>query len=211
MNGNFCPNCGAQVTNGNTKFCPNCGASMGGGYGSDPFYNQTSYNDPFSSSSYGAPENFNLISAYKSMFKKYAQFNGRSRRSEYWLASLANCLIFWAAYLLLIIIGIGSVNYGSYYRMGADYFGELGGFALFMGVLIMIYGFAVIIPSLAMTVRRLHDTGKSAWWLLVSLIPYVGAIILFIFMVLDSQPGPNRYGPNPKTGGAGTQGWNQVL
>ena len=61
-----------------------------------------------------------------------------------------------------------------------------------------IYYLAVLIPSLAVGVRRLHDTDRSGWWLLLSLIPVIGWIVLIIFFVLDSTPGENQYGPNPK-------------
>ena len=66
------------------------------------------------------------------------------------------------------------------------------------GLLIFVYAVAVFVPSLAMSVRRLHDTGRSGWFLLLNLIPYIGGIIVFVFSVLDSQPGANQYGPNPK-------------
>ena len=66
------------------------------------------------------------------------------------------------------------------------------------GLLSGIYSLAVLIPSIAVAVRRLHDTGRSAWWLLIVLLPLVGAIVLLVFMVLDSEPGSNDYGANPK-------------
>jgi uncharacterized membrane protein YhaH (DUF805 family) len=69
-----------------------------------------------------------------------------------------------------------------------------------VGLLQGIYSLAVLIPSLAVTVRRLHDTGRTGWWILIGLIPVIGGIVLLIFMVLDSEPGANQYGPNPKVG-----------
>jgi uncharacterized membrane protein YhaH (DUF805 family) len=66
------------------------------------------------------------------------------------------------------------------------------------GILGGIYSLAMLIPGIAVTVRRLHDTGRSGWWVLVALIPVLGFIALLVFMVLDSQPGSNEYGPNPK-------------
>jgi uncharacterized membrane protein YhaH (DUF805 family) len=66
-------------------------------------------------------------------------------------------------------------------------------------VLESLYGLAVLIPSIAVSVRRLHDTDRSGWWVLIGLIPLIGTIVLFVFMVQDSQPGENQYGPNPKT------------
>lgn len=65
-------------------------------------------------------------------------------------------------------------------------------------LLTTLYSLAVLLPSLSVAVRRLHDTGRSGWWLFIALIPIIGAIILLVFMCLDSQPGDNKYGPNPK-------------
>ncbi|TJY41720.1 DUF805 domain-containing protein [Cohnella pontilimi] len=67
-------------------------------------------------------------------------------------------------------------------------------------VLSGLYALAILLPSLAVSVRRLHDTGRSGWWLLIGLIPLIGAIILLVFTCQDSQPGDNRYGPNPRSG-----------
>ena len=67
-----------------------------------------------------------------------------------------------------------------------------------IGVLTGLLGLILIIPSLSVLFRRLHDTGRSAWWILIGLIPLIGAIVLFIFTVLDSEPGSNKFGPNPK-------------
>lgn len=68
-----------------------------------------------------------------------------------------------------------------------------------IGLLGGIYTLAVLIPGLAVTIRRLHDTGRSGWWFLIILIPILGPIVLLVFMVLDSQPTDNNYGPNPKS------------
>ena len=74
----------------------------------------------------------------------------------------------------------------------------IGGSILKIGILALIYALALLIPSIAVSVRRLHDIGKSGWFILIALIPAIGAIILLIFMVTDSNPGDNQYGPNPK-------------
>ncbi len=66
------------------------------------------------------------------------------------------------------------------------------------GVLGLLYSLALLIPGIAVAVRRLHDTSRSAWWLLIAFIPLIGAIVLLVFMVMDSQQGENQYGPNPK-------------
>ena len=111
--------------------------------------------------------------------KKYACFSGRARRQEYWLFFLFN---FIAAFVVGFIGGfLASVT-------GVDAFAFLGA----------IYNLAVLIPSFAVFCRRMHDTGRSGWWWLIGLIPFVGWIVLLVFCCLDSQPGDNQYGPNPK-------------
>ena len=168
----YCSNCGTDA--GQASFCPNCGTNL---YGAKP---------------YGYVETFNLITAYKSMFKKYAQFNGRSRRSEYWLASVMNMIIVMVFYFIMFIPMMFDITSN----------GELSGLTTVImgifGLLTFAYAMAILVPSLAMSVRRLHDTGRSGWFLLLNLIPYIGGIIIFVFSVLDSQPGTNQYGPNPK-------------
>lgn len=109
---------------------------------------------------------------YIDVIKNYAVFSGRARRKEYWMFMLFN---------LLISFALGFIE------------GFLGG----PGILSLIYTLAILIPSLAVTVRRLHDTGRSGWWVLISIVPILG-IILLIFMLLDSQPNENEYGQNPK-------------
>ena len=168
----YCSNCGTDA--GQASFCPNCGTSL---FGVKPS---------------GNVEKFNLITAYKSMFKKYAQFNGRSRRSEYWLASVMNMIIVMAFYFIMFIpMMIDITNNGEPSGLTAGIMG-------IFGLLMFAYAMAILVPSLAMSVRRLHDTGRSGWFLLLNLIPYIGGIIIFVFSVLDSQPGANQYGPNPK-------------
>lgn len=111
--------------------------------------------------------------------KKYATFSGRAQRAEYWYFFLFYILIFVG---LSVIDGI----------MGS--FSDEGGIGLLGGILAL----ALLIPSIAVGVRRLHDTGRSGWWLLISLIPLVGAIVLLVFAVQDSSADENSYGPNPK-------------
>ncbi len=115
---------------------------------------------------------------YVQVLKKYAVFAGRARRKEYWMFTLFN---------LLILIGLGIIEGALGIGAGGD-----------QSVLAGLYSLAVLIPSLAVSVRRLHDTGRSGWWLLIVLVPIVGLITLLVFMVMDSQAGDNAYGPNPK-------------
>lgn len=111
---------------------------------------------------------------YLKVLKNYAGFSGRAQRTEYWMFCLFN---------ILIAIALGVIE------------GLIGT----MGVISIIYNLAIIIPSLAVFVRRLHDTNRSGWWFFIALVPIIGAIVLLIFLVQDSQPGDNQYGPNPKT------------
>jgi uncharacterized membrane protein YhaH (DUF805 family) len=115
---------------------------------------------------------------YLEVLKKYAVFDGRARRKEYWMFSLVNMII---GFVLGLIEGFAG-----------------GGVSDGPGVLGTIYTLAVFIPAIAVAVRRLHDTDRSGWWLLIGLIPLIGIIALIVFMVLDSEPGDNQYGPNPK-------------
>ena len=116
---------------------------------------------------------------YLGVLKKYAVFSGRARRKEYWFFALFSLIA--SIVLTVIDLMIGSFD------------AELG-----TGLLNSIYALAVLIPSLAVSVRRLHDTDHSGWWLLIALIPLIGAIVLLVFVLQDSKPGENQYGPNPK-------------
>lgn len=111
--------------------------------------------------------------------KNYAVFSGRARRTEYWMFVLFNILVTFA---ILILEGVMYAAFSS----GT------------MGLLYVLYGLATFVPSLAVAVRRLHDTGKSGWFLLIALIPFVGGIVLLVFLCTDSEPGMNKYGPSPK-------------
>ncbi len=114
------------------------------------------------------------MSWYLAVLKKYAEFSGRARRKEYQMFALFN-------FIILFVIGLVDTLAGS------------------PGVLGMLYGLAVLIPSIAVSVRRLHDTDRSGWWFLIALVPLIGIIVLIVFMVRDSTPLENQYGANPKT------------
>jgi len=118
------------------------------------------------------------MNTYLAVLKKYGDFNGRARRSEYWVFATINIVISYG--LLFIDMAILGTNYSGF------------------GILSSVYSLAIFLPGLAVSVRRLHDTGRSGLWLLILLIPLVGVIVILVFMVTDSQPGPNQYGPYPK-------------
>lgn len=119
--------------------------------------------------------------------KQYADFKGRSRRKEYWMFTLFNAIFSIVASLIDTAINIVTS------LIGTTIFGDLP--PIFATTL---YSLFVLIPGLAVCVRRLHDVGKSGWMLLVGLIPIVGGIWLLILMCIDSQPGTNKWGDNPK-------------
>jgi uncharacterized membrane protein YhaH (DUF805 family) len=114
---------------------------------------------------------------YLEVLKKYALFDGRARRSEYWYFVLFN---------VAIAIGLGLVDAMIRSITGIG-FGPLG----------TVYALAVLVPGIAVSIRRLHDTDRSGWWLLLGLVPLVG-LVLILFMVQDSTASSNRYGQNPK-------------
>jgi uncharacterized membrane protein YhaH (DUF805 family) len=106
-------------------------------------------------------------------------FSGRARRAEYWYFVLFNIIV--AVVLSLIDTLLGTFN-----------------FMQGVGLLSGLYALAVLIPTLAVTVRRLHDIDRTGWWIFINLIPLIGFIVLLVFAVTDGTPGSNRYGPNPK-------------
>ncbi|HTS25967.1 MAG TPA: DUF805 domain-containing protein [Bryobacteraceae bacterium] len=109
---------------------------------------------------------------YVDVLKKYAEFKGRARRKEYWMFALFNIII---SFVIGFVAGL---------------LASLAGVPA-LGQLSLLYSLAILVPSIAVGVRRMHDTGHSGWWLLCP-------IVNLVFACTDSQPGPNEYGPNPK-------------
>lgn len=110
---------------------------------------------------------------YLKVIKNYVGFTGRARRKEYWMY----CLFY-----IIIAIVIGVVE-------------RVAG----MGTMLSsLYSLALLLPSIAVSIRRMHDTGRSGWWVLINLIPILGWLIFLFFTVQDSEPGSNDWGPNPK-------------
>lgn len=113
------------------------------------------------------------MSWFIKVVQNYAVFSGRAHRTEYWMFTL----FFYIIYIVLAVVE--AMVLGTPFAAG-------------------IFGLALLIPYLAVTARRLHDTNRSGWWILIALVPAIGGIVLLVFMVLDSEAGENRFGSNPK-------------
>jgi uncharacterized membrane protein YhaH (DUF805 family) len=120
----------------------------------------------------------NLIDATKSGFRNYAKFSGRARRSEFWFWLLFSFLVGVVASIVDNALGLTTSN----------------GSGPFQG----LFGLALLVPSLAVGWRRMHDTGKNGALYLLGIIPIVGTILIIVWAAQDSQPGQNQYGPSPK-------------
>ncbi len=116
---------------------------------------------------------------YISVLKQYAVFEGRARRKEYWMFALISFVA--SVILTFIDMTIGTYDLENGY-----------------GVLSSIYGLAILLPAIGVSIRRLHDTGRKGWWLLIGLIPLVGALVLIVFFAQEGHAEANQYGQNPK-------------
>lgn len=122
---------------------------------------------------------------YLAVLKNYAGFSGRASRREYWMFTLIN-------FIILVVLQV---------LMNAtmtlpDEFGQ-GGSLGFGYYLYILYTLATMIPALAVSVRRLHDTDRSGWWVLIGLVPLIGAIVLLVFFCQQGTQGDNRFGSDP--------------
>ena len=122
-----------------------------------------------------------IVENFVDVVKRYVDFNGRATRSEFWYFTLANAIL---GFILGIILGISGLISPS--------------LAYLLVLLIVLFFLALLLPSLSLTVRRLHDTNKSAWWLLLALVPIIGPLALLFFYCQDGTPGRNQFGPDPK-------------
>jgi len=124
-----------------------------------------------------------FMTAVRTCFSKYVDFSGRARRAEFW---------WWALFYVLVGIVTGVLD-----RALGTTFGVNGE----NGVLGTLAGLALLLPGLAVAALRLHDTGRSGWWLLLIIVVFFGWLVLLVFYVLATEPGDNKYGPNPKNPG----------
>ncbi len=145
----FCPNCGAEVFNPQQGYCLNCGAQIAS----------------------SEVKEYNLITAWLSFFKRYADFKGRSRRQEYWFAYLANMIIGVAFYIIQVIALAATEMTDS---------GVAAGLSIMGSTAAMVYSLATVIPNFAIQTRRLHDTGRSGKLLLLWFIPGVLTLITIV-------------------------------
>lgn len=164
----FCPNCGKEVADG-SRFCQSCGAEIEASANRNPIYTNTVKAEYV--------KTIGMNEAINTCFKKYCCFQGRARRAEYW---------YWALFLFIFDAAVGLVL--GLTGMSPEKI------STFMGFISL----GLFLPGLGVTVRRLHDIGKSGWGILINLIPLVGFIIYLVWVLKDSQPGENKYGPNPK-------------
>ena len=123
-----------------------------------------------------------IMDWYKKVLSQYAVFTGRARRREFWMFTLVNGIIQTILSIIMNIFASMGVAAGVY----------------FVYALLALYGLAVLVPSLAVAVRRMHDLGKGGGWIFITLIPIVGAIIFVIFCVKEGEAQDNRFGANPK-------------
>ena len=208
----YCPKCGLLI-NGRVSMCPRClfkipedmqnmadASGNGNRSNNNQDFSQSAYSqqgqqqnynnpqqEPGQADGYGQRNYFDSRQAnadedsffywISQVFKKYAVFSGRARRKEYWFFFLFNLIVS----LPLTLIS----NFSS-------------GFGEFAYILNILFSLGILIPSLAVAIRRLHDTGRSGFYILFPLIPIVGFIIYIKYLAEDSFPGPNQYGPNPK-------------
>ncbi|HWU50746.1 MAG TPA: DUF805 domain-containing protein [Asticcacaulis sp.] len=121
-----------------------------------------------------------FIDAIKSGFKNYVNFQGRATRSEYWWWALFEILLM---FIPAFLIGLGGG--------GSDSLATIG------GLLYIVIGLGLLLPSLSVYIRRLHDTDHSGWWILLGFIPVIGGIVLLVWTIMKGTNGPNKYGPDP--------------
>lgn len=126
-------------------------------------------------------------------YKRYADFSGRSQRKEYWMFVLFFVIVYAICFALMFSGG---------YSMAPDGTGSMGALGMVGVGLLAIFALGSFIPALAVQVRRFHDQDKSGWFVLLNLIPYVGGLVVLVFMCLEGTKGPNRFGPDPKDPGS---------
>lgn len=183
----FCTGCGTPLRDCD-QFCGSCGASLGT---AAPAWGDLEAENRRLRPERRTPEVD--VKWYQwwllVMQTKYAQFDGRARRKEYWFFFIDQLLIVWGTVTALVIAE--TVISGGNGLAG-------NGMLILPGVFNLVFSLATLIPGLAVTIRRLHDIGKSGWWLLIAFVPLIGALVLLLFVVREGDRETNEYGPDPK-------------
>ena len=188
----FCPQCGAEV---NGSFCPQCGAiieavntsSQSAGTDGNPFQagSQAPSNAGLRMGSFGggagAADAPTFSEAFPMVMKKFATFSGRASRPEFWYFWLTCFLVNFIFNVIVQLVGPESAA------------------SNIVAIVQGLFGLAIIIPHIAVVVRRLHDTNRTGWWFLIVFIPLIGAIILLLWLASAPTPGTNMYGPQPRS------------
>ena len=169
--GNYCTGCGSQ-NDDDARFCRDCGKALSGSTLSAARY------EPAST---GGTGDGMTLGYYVEGLQRYADFEGRASRAEFWWFNL----VLYGIQIAIVVLGVV----------------VLGTFSPALGtvftVILWVHGLGALLPQLAVTARRLHDTGRSSWWMLIILVPVFGWIPLLIFLLLPSDAGPNEYGRGP--------------
>ena len=196
-----CTKCGVLVGDGN-KFCPNCGAEpdplavicVKCGYELKPLKSNSAiiYRYANLKTSDTVNHDSDFVWAIKTCFAKYSTFSGRARRKEFWYWYLFTCLPIIVVFVLALLVACTTMSYAQTVQPSNTGMG-LG----FFEIVIILWNLIICLPSLAVTVRRLHDAGHSGWYYLISMIPLIGVILLFVALCTDSVE-DNQYGENPK-------------
>lgn len=168
---NFCTKCGQPLKDG-AMFCGDCGTAAAN-VASNATINTTRVEAP----------SVNGMGWYMLAWKKWFQVSGRSSRREYWTFFLVNLLVF-------VCVAVATTVFFA----NGDIDSRVTAIRLSAGLCVLI----IFIATLTCKIRRLHDTGKSGWWILFSLGPYLGSFVILIFTLLNSDAGPNKFGENPK-------------
>lgn len=164
----FCKNCGSENLS-DAKFCAGCGAEI-----------DTANNTSSASGANDTPTvTFGIDCFMETLKERYAKFDGRATRTEFWCFQLFGFL---AELVAIVLVGVLASAGGDKDGVGVG------------GVIALVVILALVIPYISVTIRRLHDTGRSGWWSLINLVPYIGFVIVFVLCALESEPNTNRYG-----------------